>query len=61
MDQKELKTSLKQRIFISFIAVLMLGSIVASYAAIVLNGGTSTTDSSGEGISEEKIAEYEEA
>ena len=39
MDEKELKTSTKQRVAIIIIAVLMLGSIIASYAAIVFNGG----------------------
>lgn len=61
MDEKELKTSPKQRAFIIVIAVIMLGSIIASYAAIVINGGKSNTaDTSGaETISEEKKAEYE--
>ena len=43
MDEKELKTSPKQRFFIILIAVIMLGSIIASYAAIVINGGKSST------------------
>ena len=38
MDEKELKTSTKQRVFIILIAVLMVGSIIASYAAIVISG-----------------------
>lgn len=61
MDEKELKTSPKQRFFITLIAVIMLGSIIASYAAIVINGGKSSTGSTGETetISEEKTAEYE--
>ena len=63
MNEKELKTSPKQRVFIILIAVIMVGSIIASYAAIVLAGGassaTSTVDSAK--ISEEKKAEYEEA
>ncbi|MBR3353361.1 FKBP-type peptidyl-prolyl cis-trans isomerase [Candidatus Saccharibacteria bacterium] len=59
MDQKELKTSPKQRIFIGLIAIIMVGSIIASYAAIVLNGGMSSANS-GE-IDQAKIAEYEEA
>lgn len=56
MDEKELKTSPKQRFFIILIAVLMVGSIIASYAAIVIAGsnGTSTTSSS---IDEAKVAE----
>lgn len=64
MEEKELKTSTKQRVVIIIIAVLMLGSIIASYVAIILNGSknmksdtvTDTTE-----ISEEKIAQYEEA
>lgn len=62
MEEKELKTSTKQRILIIVIAVIMLGSIIASYAAIVLNGGKSGS-SSGETpeIDEAKVAEYEEA
>ena len=64
MDQKELKTSIKQRIFIIIIAILMVGSMIASYIAIVLNGSSAsssnTTDETTE-VDEEKIAEYEEA
>ena len=60
MDEKELKTSTKQRIFIALIAVLMLGSIIASYAAIILNGGNSS--SSGDAnVDQAKVAEYQEA
>ena len=59
MEEKELKTSPKQRFFIILIAVIMLGSIIASYAAIILNGGVSSD--SDDGISEEKLAQYEEA
>ena len=60
MDEKELKTSIKQRIFIALIAVLMLGSIIASYAAIILNGGNSS--SSGDtNVDQAKVAEYQEA
>ena len=63
MEEKELKTSLKQRIFISIIAVLMLGSIVASYALIIANGGKTTSGESSEemDIDEEKVAELEAA
>ena len=62
MEEKELKTSPKQRFFIILIAVVMLGSIIASYAAIVINGGkTSSTDGSTSTISEEKVMAYEEA
>ena len=60
MDEKELKTSPKQRFFIILIAVLMLGSIVASYALIIANGGKTTTTSGDEiEIDDEKIAELE--
>ena len=57
MEEKELKTSPKQRVAIILIAILMLGSIVASYAAIVLAGNSASSS----GISEERIAEYEAA
>ena len=61
MNEKELKTSPKQRIVISVIAIVMLGSIIASYAAIILNGGKSNTGSTDSGISSEKLSEYEDA
>lgn len=58
MNENELKTSPKQRIVISLIAVVMLGSIIASYVAIILNN--SNNNNSGESsISPEKVAEYE--
>lgn len=59
MEEKELKTSPKQRIFIALIAIIMLGSIVASYAAIILNGSKSS-DSGDNAISEAKKQEYTE-
>ena len=59
MDEKELKTSVKQRIFIGLIAVLMLGSIIAGYAAIILNGGSSISSDSG--VDEAKVAEDQAA
>ena len=58
MEEKELKTSPKQRFFIILIAVIMLGSIIASYAAIVLNG-SKKSDGEQSKISEEKVEEYE--
>ena len=64
MEEKELKTSPKQRVIIIIIAVLMLGSMIASYAAIVLNGGKAADggdDTATSEISDEKMAEYEEA
>ncbi len=60
MDEKELKTSTKQRIIIGVIAVLMLGSVIAGYAAIILNGNSSSATSDTE-IDEAKVAEYTEA
>ena len=60
MNEKELKTSPKQRIIISVIAIVMLGSIIASYAAIILNGEKQNTSDTGT-ISEEKVLEYETA
>lgn len=59
MDEKELKTSLKTRIFISVIAILMLGSMVASYALIVANGNKDVTGSGEIEVDEAKIAELE--
>lgn len=62
MQEKELKTSPIQRFFIILIAVLMLGSMLAGYAAIIINNGnsspTSTTESDVE-IDEALVAEYE--
>lgn len=60
MDEKELKTSTKQRVFIAVIAILMVGSIIASYAAIILGGSSSSATGSTE-VDETKIAEYETA
>ena len=54
MEEKELKTSPKQRVFICLIAVVMLGSIIASYAAIIINGGNSNSSASTSEITEEK-------
>lgn len=46
MNESELKTSPKQRIFIIIIAILMLGSTIASYIAIILSRGASPADQS---------------
>ena len=59
MDEKELKTSPKQRFFIILIAVLMLGSMLASYVAIIINGSQSSASSTTGQISDEKLAQYE--
>ena len=62
MDETELKTSPKQRFFIILIAVIMLGSIIASYIAIVINGSKSkTTSETNPQVDQAKIAEYESA
>ena len=61
MDEKELKTSTKQRIIIAIIAVLMLGSIIAGYAAIILNGGTKSSNTGDTKIDDAKVAEYKKA
>ena len=56
MEQKELKTSTGQRVAIGIIAFIMLGSIIASYAAIIVGGNSK---SSGEtALSDERIAYY---
>lgn len=59
MDEKELKTSPRQRVFIIIIAIIMLGSMIAGYAAIIMNGGGSS--STANAIDEEKVAQYQEA
>ncbi len=62
MNEKELKTSTGQRVVIIIIAILMLGSIIASYVAIILNGSKDSSGSTGDSmISEEKIARYEDS
>ena len=61
MNEKELKTSTKQRVVIIVIAVLMLGSIIASYAAIIMNGSKSGSGASESSVDQAKIAEYEAA
>lgn len=58
MDSKELKTSVGQRIVISLIAILMLGSIVASYALIIANGGQEDSGANVE-VDEALVAELE--
>ncbi len=60
MEEKELKTSPKQRIFIALIAVIMLGSMVAGYAAIILGSNGNNNNTNQNSISEEKKMQYEE-
>lgn len=59
MNEKELKTSTKQRVVIAVIAVLMLGSIIAGYAAIILNGGKAASGKDDTGIDDVKVAKYQ--
>lgn len=60
MDEKELRTSTKQRVFIIVIAVIMLASIIASYAAIVISGSVNSGEEESQ-IDEAKVAEYQAA
>lgn len=53
MQEKELKTSLSQRIVIGIIAVLLLASTIAIYALIVLNGEKNKATSS---VKKEELA-----
>ena len=55
MEEKELKTSPTQRAFIIVIAVIMLGSIIAGYVGIVMNGSKSSSET---GIDEATLARY---
>ena len=60
MDQNMLKTSKKQRIVIAVIAILMIGSFIASYAGIILskNDGSATDET--EAIIEKYANQYYE-
>lgn len=61
MDEKDIRTSPKQRIFIILIAVFTVGSFIAGYAAMVIGGSSSGSDVNQiqDSISEEKKAQYE--
>lgn len=48
MDPNSLKTTVKQRIMISVIAILLLGSTIATYIGIVLSNGSSGSSSTTE-------------
>ena len=61
MEEKELRTSPKQRIFIILIAVFMVGSIIAGYAAIVISGAQGKADTTTNNVDEAKVAEYSDA
>ena len=56
MEEKELKTSLKQRIIIGAIAIILVGSFIASYAAIII--ANTNKSSASDGIDSDKVAEY---
>ncbi len=58
MNESELKTSKKQRFWISVIAIIMVGSFIASYAAIIIAGGTSGSGTGSETLSSERISYY---
>ena len=62
MEEKELKTSPKQRLIIGLIALLMLGSTIAVYVMIVMGNDTvnysKMTLSQLESAYEETYAEY---
>ena len=62
MQESELKTSMKQRIFILVIAALMVGASVAVYVAIILSANsTSSADSKvDEALVAELTAQYDE-
>ena len=60
MEEKELQTSTKQRIFIAIIAVIMLGSMIAGYAAIIIGNNGNNNNTNQNSISEEKKMQYEE-
>lgn len=59
MEQEVLKTSWKQRLIILIAAVLLLGSTIAVYVMIVMNGGTSVNYS--KMTTDELQTAYEEA
>ncbi|MBQ9018366.1 FKBP-type peptidyl-prolyl cis-trans isomerase [Candidatus Saccharibacteria bacterium] len=61
MEEKELKTSTGQRIGILLIAIVMLGAIIAGYAAIVINGSKGSDTAADGSISDEKLLEYQTA
>ncbi len=56
MEEKELKTSTGQRWAIGIIAFIMLGSIIASYAAIIVGGNSNKSENAM--LSDERMAYY---
>lgn len=59
MEEKELKTSTGQRVAIGIIAFFMLGSIIASYAAIIVSNSKSSDSSETSKLSDERMKYYE--
>lgn len=57
MQEKELKTSTRQRVVIGLIAFIMLGSIIASYAAIIA-GNSKSSSSETTKLSDERLQYY---
>lgn len=58
MEEKELKTSVGQRVAIGIIAFIMLGSIIASYAAILMSNNSSSSSDTKK-LSDERMAYYQ--
>ncbi len=56
MDEKLTKTSLKQRLFIGFIAFLMLGSFAAVYIGIAV-GGSESSEQQNANVDQAKLSE----
>ena len=59
MQEKEIKTSTGQRVAIAIIAFFMLGSIIASYAAIIVGNSTSNSSDT-QKLSDERMAYYQD-
>lgn len=59
MEEKEVKTSVGQRVAIGIIAFFMLGSIIASYAAIIVSNSNSNNSSETSKLSDERMQYYQ--
>lgn len=60
MEEKEIKTSVGQRVAIGIIAFLMLGSIIASYTAIIVGNSSSSSSSETGKLSDERMSYYQD-
>ena len=58
MEEKEIKTSVGQRVAIGIIAFFMLGSIIASYAAIIVSNSKSDSSETST-LSDERMKYYQ--